>query len=207
MNNDFRDVVFNRHTMRLFDKDYKISHKEMMEILDETTKAPSAVNMQPWRFVVVESPEGKEILRPLVGVNATQNDTSSAMIIIFGDMKAFEKADEIYSKSVEKGVMTEEMKNELMAKLIPAFTSLSDKKMEDLIRVDGSLAAMQLMLVARHHGYETNAIGGFEADKLAAAFGLDSQRYIPILIIAIGKGAGEPNRSIRLNTADITMFR
>ena len=28
---------------------------------------------------------------------------------------------------------------------------------------------MQLMLVARAHGYETNPIGGFEADQLAEA--------------------------------------
>ena len=29
------------------------------------------------------------------------------------------------------------------------------------------------MLVARAHGYETNPIGGFEAEKLAETFGLD----------------------------------
>ena len=38
----------------------KIPREELLEILDKTVTAPSSVNMQPWRFVVVESEEGKE---------------------------------------------------------------------------------------------------------------------------------------------------
>ncbi len=34
--------------------------------------------------------------------------------------------------------------------------------MNDVVKIDASLAAMQFMLVARAHGYETNPIGGFE---------------------------------------------
>lgn len=59
-NNDFKGIAFNRHSIRSFDKDYKIDRKEMFEILEEATKAPSSVNLQPWRFVVVDSEEGKE---------------------------------------------------------------------------------------------------------------------------------------------------
>ena len=33
--------------------------------------------------------------------------------------------------------------------------------MNDIVKVDSSLAAMQLMLVAKQHGYDTNPIGGF----------------------------------------------
>ena len=45
-NNNFKDVVFNRHSVKVFDKNVKISHEEMLEII-KTTKAPSSVNMQP----------------------------------------------------------------------------------------------------------------------------------------------------------------
>lgn len=62
------------------------------------------------------------------------------------------------------------------------------------------------MLVARAHGYDTNAIGGFEEDQLAEAFGLDPKRYVPVLIVAIGKSDYESHDSVRLPVEDITKF-
>ncbi|MDG6877569.1 nitroreductase family protein [Clostridium perfringens] len=206
-NNNFKDVVFNRHSVKVFDKNVKISHEEMLEIIKEATKAPSSVNMQPWRFVVVESEEGKEKLRPLVNFNTRQNDTSSAMILIFGDMKCYEKAEEIYGSAVEKGFMTEESKKEAMEFFVPFYKNASKKKMNDIVKIDSSLAAMQLMLVARLHGYDTNPIGGFEEEKLAEAFGLDPERYVPVIIIAIGKSDYKAHSSVRLDAKDITVFK
>ena len=39
--------------------------------------------------------------------------------------------------------------------------------MNEIVHIDASLAAMQLMLVARSYGYDTNAIGGYKKDGLA----------------------------------------
>ncbi|HHQ4188082.1 nitroreductase family protein [Clostridium perfringens] len=206
-NNNFKDVVFNRHSVKVFDKNVKISHEEMLEIIKEATKAPSSVNMQPWRFVVVESEEGKEKLRPLVNFNTRQNDTSSAMILIFGDMKCYEKAEEIYGSAVEKGFMTEESKKEAMEFFVPFYKNASKNKMNDIVKIDSSLAAMQLMLVARLHGYDTNPIGGFEEEKLAEAFGLDPERYVPVIIIAMGKSDYKAHSSVRLDAEEITVFK
>lgn len=206
-NNNFEDVVFNRHTIKEFVKDYKIDREEMLQILEESTKAPSSVNLQPWRFVVVESEEAKDKLRPLIMFNIRQNDTSSAMILIFGDMKCYEKAEEIYNKAVEKGYMPEDVKKEAMDYFLPAYKKFSKAKMNGIVKIDSSLMAMQLMLVARAHGYDTNAIGGFEEDKLAEAFGLDPERYVPVMIIAIGKADYKYHESVRLDINDITKFK
>lgn len=205
-NNDFKDVAFNRHSVRVFDKDYKIDRKEMLEILEEATKAPSSVNIQPWRFVVVDSKEGKDKLRPLIKFNTSQNDTSSAMILIFGDMKCYEKTEEIYSKAVEAGIMSKEDKNKSVELFKQSYKSLSKEEMNDVVKIDASLAAMQLMLVARAHGYDTNPIGGFEKDQLAQSFGLDSDRYVPVIILAIGKASEQARKSVRLDIDSITKF-
>ena len=193
-NNNFEDVTFNRRSIKVFDEDVKISHSEMLEMIDKAVKAPSSVNLQPWRFVIVDSKEGKEKLRPLIKFNKRQNDSSSAMILIFGDMKCYEKADEIFGEAVEKGFMPEDVKNDTLDMFIPAYKNASREKMNDIVKIDSSLAAMQLMLVARHYGYDTNAIGGFEEDKLAEAFGLDKDRYVPVLILAIGKSDYDRDR-------------
>ncbi|PWG67659.1 nitroreductase family protein, partial [Enterobacter mori] len=84
---------------------------EMTEILEEATTAPSSVNAQPWRFLVIDSLEGKEKLAPLASFHQTQVTTSSAVIAVFADMNNADYLEEIYSKAVELGYMPQEVKD------------------------------------------------------------------------------------------------
>ncbi len=206
-NNNFEDIVYNRQSIKVFDENTKIDRAEMLEMINKAVKAPSSINMQPWRLVVVDTPEGKDILRPLVKFNTRQNDTSSAMIVLFGDMKCHEKADVILSRMVEKGFMPEKMKEQFLNTYVPFYDSLPKQAMNDIVKIDTSLMAMQLMLVARSYGYDTNPMGGFEKDKIAEALGFDSERYVPVMIIAIGKSNYTSHGSIRLDAKEITTFK
>lgn len=98
VNNDFSEITFGRKSVRVYDETYKISHEEMLEMIQEATTAPSSVNMQPWRFVVVESDEEKEKLKPLIRFNTRQNETSSAMVLIFGDLLCYELGKKFITK-------------------------------------------------------------------------------------------------------------
>ncbi len=206
VSNDFSDIVYNRRSIRKFDTSVKIPREEMLEILDKTVTAPSSVNMQPWRFVVVDSEEGKDKLKPFVSYNSVQNETSSAMVLIFADLKSQERAEEIYGKAVTQGKMPEEVKEKQLSSIVPMYESAPFEVMNEIVHIDSSLAAMQLMLVARSYGYDTNAIGGYKKDGLAKAFGLDEDRHVPILIIALGKADEEGFESVRLDASDVTTF-
>ncbi|MDA5554286.1 nitroreductase family protein [Streptococcus thermophilus] len=206
VSNDFSDIVYNRRSIRKFDTSVKIPREEMLEILDKTVTAPSSVNMQPWRFVVVDSEEGKDKLKPFVSYNSVQNETSSAMVLIFADLKSQERAEEIYGKAVTQGKMPEEVKEKQLSSIVPMYENAPFEVMNEIVHIDSSLAAMQLMLVARSYGYDTNAIGGYKKDGLAKAFGLDEDRHVPILIIALGKADEEGFESVRLDASDVTTF-
>ena len=203
----FSEMVFGRKSVRVYDETVKISHEEMLEMIQESTTAPSSVNMQPWRFVVVESDEQKAKLKPLIRFNTRQNDTSAAMVLIFGDMQCYELGEEIYNQAVEEGKMPAEVRDQQLVAIIPYYKNFTRQQMNDVVKIDASLAAMQLMLVARAHGYETNPIGGFEADLLAEAMGLDKERYVPVMIVSIGKAAEEGYTSVRLAADKVTEFK
>ncbi|SEO02620.1 Nitroreductase [Amphibacillus marinus] len=205
--NNFSEIMFERKSIRAYDENVKITNEEMLTMLKEATTAPSSVNMQPWRFVVVESEAGKERLRPLIRFNTKQNDTSSAMILIFGDMHCYELGEEIYNQAFEAGKMPKEVRDQQLGAIIPYYQNLTKQQMNDVVKIDASLAAMQLMLTARAHGYETNPIGGFEADQLAEAFDLDKDRYVPVMILSIGKATETGYQSVRLDPAKITTFK
>lgn len=207
VNNDFADITFGRKSVRVYDKNYKISHEEMLEMIQEAVTAPSSVNMQPWRFVVVESAEAKAKLQPLIRFNTKQNETSSAMVLIFGDLQCYEFGEEIYNQAVAEGKMPAEVRDQQLASIIPYYKSFTKEQMSDIVKVDSSLAAMQFMLTARAHGYETNPIGGFESDVLAETFGLDKERYVPVIILSVGKAQESGYASVRLAAEKITEFK
>lgn len=207
MTNDFKLIVLERRSIREYDPSVKISKEEMSSILRDATRAPSSVNLQPWRFVIVESEEGKEKLKPFMRFNTKQNDTSAAMILIFGDMECYRYAETIYDQAVKDGHMPREVRDKQVSNIVPLYQSLSREKMNDIVKVDSSLMAMQLMLVARSYGYDTNPIGGYYEEKLAETFGLDSNRYVSVLIISIGKALETGYSSLRLPVETVATWK
>ncbi|GEB33729.1 MULTISPECIES: nitroreductase family protein [Brevibacillus] len=205
--NDFREITFGRRSVKLYDPEVKISREEMTEILAGATRAPSSVNMQPWRFVVIESKEGKEKLAELARFNKTQVLTSSAVIAVFVDMNNAAYMDEIFGKAVELGYMPQEVKDMQLQAVKPYYANLSVADLRDVNFIDAGLVSMQLMLVARAFGYDTNPIGGYEKEQIAEAFDLDKERYLPIMLISIGKAAKEGHPSYRLPVETVTTWK
>ncbi|REK76852.1 nitroreductase family protein [Paenibacillus paeoniae] len=207
LNNDFEQIVKGRRSVRKYDENIKISREEISEMIAEASLAPSSANMQPWRVVVVDTPEGKEKLRPLMRFNTLQNDTSSAMLLIFGDTESYSYAEEIYNTAVEQGKMPAEVRDSQLSTILTMFPALPKELKIEVAKIDGSLFAMQLMLVARAHGYDTNPMAGFEVDQVAKAFDLDEERYAPVMILSIGKAKEAGYESVRLPSDKIIFWR
>jgi len=204
--NNFNDIVNGRRSIKQYDPTVKISREEMTEILEQASKAPSSINMQPWRFLVIDSEEGKEKLAPLASFNLDKVMSSSAVIAVFGDRKNYEYAEEIYGKAVEHGYMPEDVKDFQLGYFKPLYEGMSDEQMKDIVLLDSGLVSMQLMLVARAFGYDTNPIGGYDKEKIAETFGMDKERYVPVMLLTIGKAANEGFQSYRLPVDTITTW-
>lgn len=203
--NDFNEIVLERRSVKVYDPEVKISREEMTEILAEASRAPSAINLQPWRFLVIDSAEGKEKLVPLASFNQSQVLTSSAIIAVFYDANNIEYMDEIFGKAVELGYMPQDVMD-MQLQVKPYYANLSGSDLRDINLTDSSLVSMQLMLVARAHGYDTNPMAGYAKDQIAEAFGLDKDRFQPVMLISIGKAAKEGYPSYRLPVETTTTW-
>lgn len=204
--NDFNNIVLERRSVKVYDPEVKISREEMTEILSKASLAPSAINMQPWRFLVIDSAEGKEKLARLASFNQTQVQTASASIAIFYDVNNIEYIDEIFSKAVELGYMPQDIMDMQMQQLKPYYANVTAAELHNMNLIDASLVSMQLMLVARAHGYDTNPMAGYDKEKIAEAFGLDPNRFQPVMLISIGKAAKEGYPSYRLPVETTTTW-
>ena len=205
--NDFNEITLGRRSIKTYDPTVKISRKEMSEIIAKATRAPSSVNLQPWRFVVIDTEEGKETLSHLARFNKDKVMSSSAVIAVFADMDNFDYAEEIYEKAVELGYMPSEVKEQQMNAIGQFYKVMPESTLRETNILDAGLVSMQLMLVARAYGYDTNAIGGYEKEQIAEVYGLDKDRYVPIMLITIGKAASEGFKSYRLPVETVTTWR
>ena len=205
--NDFNEIITGRRSIRHYDPSVKITKEEMTEILTEATLAPSSVNLQPWRFVIIDSDEGKTTLAPLAKFNQSQVETSAAVIAVFVDMNSLDYADEIYDTAVQKGFMPAEVRDQQLPAIKGLLEGMSTEQFREMNIIDGGLVSMQLMLAARAHGYDTNPIGGYEKEQIAEAYGMDKKRYYPVMLISIGKAANEGYKSVRLPVESITEWK
>ncbi|WAA09078.1 nitroreductase family protein [Fervidibacillus albus] len=205
--NDFNEIVTGRRSIRQYDPSVKISREEMAEIIEKATLAPSSLNMQPWRFVVIDTKEGKEKLASLAPRNLTQMETSAAVIAVFVDMKNEEYIETIFDTAVEKGYMPVDVRDRQVTGIKGLMESLTFEQKKNMNLIDAGLVSMQLMLVARAYGYDTNPIGGYDKENIAETFGLDKERYYPVMLISIGKAAEEGYKSVRLPIDTITEWK
>lgn len=205
MTKDIRliDAINSRHSVKVFDETVKIPRAEMEEMLTIATRAPSSINLQPWRFVIVEAPEQKQKLDKLVRFNQGQLHSSAAMILILGDANHADRVEEIFGQNVAAGTMTPEVKDYFVQAVNETIIAAPTPVRQALATNDANLVAMQLMLVAKAYGYDTNPIGGFEREEVLAALNIDSERYHAVMFVAIGKAAKVAHPSPRLSVSEV----
>ena len=201
---EFFDVIKGRKSVKYFNPNVKIKREEIIEMLNEANIAPSSCNLQPWRYIVVDTPEGKEKLGS-ANYNKIQNDTSAAMIIVLGDLNHYGKFDEIYGEAVKKGYMTEEVKDGFEKGMGPQLENLPTDKNREGVYFDCGLWTMQFANIAYAKGYDTNIIGGFVREKVAELFELE-ENLIPVMLIALGKKEKDARTTVRMKAENLVRF-
>jgi nitroreductase len=200
------NILETRHSIRKYNPDIKIDSKEMLAIIQLATKAPSSMNMQPWRFFIVESLEAKKNLSTVLYGNQSQLETSSAMVCLFVDLKKHLLADTILTQAYEAGLIDQAAKDRRLNYMLEQSNKQDTLWVAKWGLVDGGLVAMQFMLAAKTFGYDTCPIGGFNREKLAEALNLDQNRYEPVMIISIGKASEDASKTVRLSPETVTKF-
>ncbi len=200
----FSTVIRERRSVRSYDPAFKISKEEIRGLLEEAILAPSSSNVQPWRFLVIDSQPLKEKLLQ-IAYNQQQVVEASAVIAVLGDREGYKLVDTIYNRAYDAGFMPEATKDSMIERTVGMYSSLPDDIARKIIHTDGGLVSMQLMLAAKAKGYDTVPMGGYDAAKFKEAFGI-GERYIPIMLIAIGKAAKEGHPSVRLTVDEVTRW-
>ncbi|WP_345807715.1 nitroreductase family protein [Bacillus pumilus] len=196
------DILKQRASVKEYDTTHEMTKEELTELLEITTKAPSAWNLQHWHFTVFHSAESKAKLLP-IAYNQKQVSQASAVIAVLGDLEANQNGEKIYGELAEQGFITEDIKETLMTQINGAYQS--EQYAREAAYSNASLAAMQLMIAAKAMGYDTCAMGGFSKEAFIKEFNV-SGRYEPVMLISVGKAAKEAHKSNRFDIEEVSDF-
>lgn len=162
---ELETIIHERHSVRRYETNHPISTTELDDMIATAALAPTAMNKQPLRYLVLDSPEARTKLLQQVSFNQSQIETASSLVLIVADLVN----DDAPAFSAGHGTPA------------PDAGTLTNHAL------NAGLAGMQLMLIAQNRGYVTNPMTGFNHNEILSAFGIDKERYVPLLLIAIGK--------------------
>ena len=181
---DVREAAERRRSIRAFEQ-HPIPAQDLEAILETVRLAPSAFNVQPWRFVIVETPELKDQLAA-AAYNQRQVHSAPAVLVLYTDMQdALATLDE----TVHPGIVGEKRAG-TVAHVRGIFAKQSPEEQEAWAAGQGYIALGYLLLAAEAHGYQTSPMSGFDAGRVKALLGLPAHVRVPALV-AIGRGAEE----------------
>ncbi|WP_105981024.1 nitroreductase family protein [Bacillus paralicheniformis] len=196
------NILEERTSIKEYDTSVSISKEELTKLLSVTTKAPSAWNLQHWHFTVFHSQESKDKLLP-IAFNQKQVSQASAVVAVLGDLQANLNGEAVYGPLTEAGYMTEDIKNTLLGQINGAYQNSGFAR--DAAFTNASLAAMQLMIAAKAMGYDTCAMGGFDKQAFVKEFNIN-ERYVPVMLISIGKPVKPAHKSNRFYVSDVSTW-
>ncbi|MED4205434.1 nitroreductase family protein [Neobacillus mesonae] len=200
----FSEIIRERHSVRKYDLTFKISRDEIEDILNDAILAPSSSNLQPWRFIVIDDQETKKELR-LIANNQEQVETSSAVIAVLGDKEMYRNIEKVYRSNYEAGYMDEATMQLMIENSNRLYPNVPEEIRKSIAAFDTGLVSMQLMLAAKAKGYDTVPMGGFDKQKFTEKFQV-SDRYMPMLLLALGKAAAPAHKTTRIPLKDIVDF-
>jgi 3-hydroxypropanoate dehydrogenase len=189
LSQDAQDLLFrDARTANTF-ADTPVSDEHMQAVYDLVKWAPTSMNMQPLRIVLVRTPEARErLVTHMSDGNKAKTSTAPLVAVLAADVNFHEELPRVF----------------------PAFPgakdlfAADDSARENTARFNAGLQVGYFILGVRAAGLAAGPMTGFDADALSNEFFPDGEHRV-LAVVNIGEpGEGAWfDRSPRLDYADV----
>lgn len=173
------EAIRSRRAVKHYDPEHRLSEEELRKLMEYTVLAPTSFNMQNWHFVICTD---KEVQGQIcaAGWNQSQLKDASATIVLAGNIEGYKNFDRTLRNAPDniKG---------MFSGMIPGFYDGKEELQRDEALRSISMAAQNMMLMAREMGYDSCPMIGYDAAKVAEIVGLPNG-HPPLMIVTVGKG-------------------
>jgi len=183
---EIKDAIRQRRSINFFEPGIELSSDKIRELIELASLAPSSMNLQPWKVVVVNDPEKKKVLRKCAFDQPKVEEASLVLIMVADPAGVEENIDPALDSWIELGFMKPEMKENYKGMAAALYGTLDSLQRKVFAVKNTSLFAMNLMLAAKGMGLETHPMDGFDQDAVKKEFNIPEDKIIPMLI-AVGQ--------------------
>ncbi len=173
------EAIETRRSVKHYDPEHRMSQQEIDQLLRLGMLAPTAFNIQNWRFVAVTDPDLRKQIRAASWDQAQVTD-ASLLIVLTADLNAWKKEPQRYWRDAPQAVQDY---------LVPAigqyYTGREQVQRDEAMRSCG-MAAMTLMLAAKAMGYDSCPMDGFDFDAVGKLINLPADHTISMFVV-VGK--------------------
>ena len=176
---DIKQAITERRSVKHYDTEHTMSDAEIKELMEYAILSPTAFNIQHWRFVNVQDKDKRQQIQD-ASWGQTQVTEASLLLVLCADLNAWEKQPERYWRDAP-----EEVQGFLLPAIEDYYTNHHQGQRDECIR-STSIAAMNIMLMAKGMGYDSCPMDGFDFDAVAKIINLPHDHIITMMI-TVGK--------------------
>lgn len=191
-----------RYAVRSFN-DQPVDVKDIRMAIEIAMLAPSANNMQPWKFVIVQEKKA-ELATLAFHANSQQVNQAQYVIALFSDTDLPKRSRKIARLGVH------DLSEEQLAKYIQVFPknfeAFDEKTTSDYLALNSGLVAMNLVLALTDQGFASNVMLGFDKEKINDVLDIDP-RFRPEVLITVGYSDDKPEPTYRLPVDEVIEHR
>ena len=177
---DTFEAIAARRAIKHYDPEHEFTDEEANKLLAAAMQAPTAFNIQNWRFVVVKDKELREQIKAAAWGQAQVTD-ASMLVVLCADVKSWTKEPTRYWRNAPQPVQ------EMIVPMIGQYYEGRDEVQRDEAMRSCGIAAQTLMLAAKAMGYDSCPMDGFDFDAVGKLINLPEDHAIA-MFVAIGKG-------------------
>ena len=188
------EILNNRYSVKEFDATKKISDADFKQVKDVLRLSPSSVNLQPWHFLIADTPEGKaRIAKGTQGFfhfNTPKVLDASHVIVI----AARTNADDAYMTSIleqedkDGRFAAQEFKDQMHGGRM-LFADIHKYDLKDLphwMEKQVYLNMGSLLLGVAALGIDACPMEGVDVKALDEEFGLREKGYTALAVVSLG---------------------
>ena len=194
----FLELNKKRHAVKSFN-DQVLDFKDLRTAIEVASLAPSAHNIQPWKFVVVKEKK-EQLAEKLPALNRKQVEEAQYVVALFTDTDLQQRARKI--ARIGSKNLSDDLISYYMETLPARFAHFDRETTGEYLAVNAGIVAMNLVLALTDQGIASNIILGFDKKDVQSVLDID-QRFRPELLVTAGYSDSKPEPSYRLPVDDI----
>jgi nitroreductase len=193
------EAALTRRSIRAY-RDIPVTDEEIRQLLTLTGRAPSAFNLQPWRFIVVRDQATKDRLQA-AAYGQKQVAEAPVVLAMYADMEdTMAHLDEVVHPDLPA-----DKKAATVAMLERNFGGMTPEARGVWANAQANIALGYLLLIAESEGFHTSPMLGFDIEATKGILGVPAHATITALV-ALGHGAEDGFRSHRHEVDRVARF-